>query len=102
MIDQNLLAGNARWSVGNRITSASIKNITKPRNASMDVIRVGAVTPTARGCDTVETGADTVVCMVPGILMRLAFRASIERLNVFFFDPFLTVQPCAGRLPQLC
>ena len=46
-MDQKVLSGNAWRSVHSRMTSASIRNITKPRKASMDVIRVAAAAPTA-------------------------------------------------------
>jgi hypothetical protein len=102
-MDQNPLAGNARWSDGNRIASASIRNITKPRKASMDVIRVGAETPIAGRSDNVDAGADTVVSMMPGILMPLGVRASNGSLiaKSFSSDPFLTAHRSASRLPQL-
>jgi hypothetical protein len=42
MIDQKRLSGNAFRSVGSRIASASIRNITKPRNASIAAILIVA------------------------------------------------------------
>src|SRR5689334_18722553 len=45
-IDQKRLSGNALWSVHNRIASASIRNITNPRNASIDVMRAAGVVVT--------------------------------------------------------
>ena len=44
---QKLLAGKASWSVHSRIASASMRNITNPRNASIDSTRAGAL-----GCST--------------------------------------------------
>ena len=86
-MDQNPLAGNALWSDGNLMASASIRNITKPRKASIDVIRVGAETPIAGRSDNLEAGADTVVSMMPGILMRLGFRSSNGSLVKTIFCP---------------
>ena len=70
-MDQKRLAGNAARSDGSRMASASIRNITKPRKASIDVIRVGVNEPTAGPCATVGTGSDTVVCMMAGILLLI-------------------------------
>src|SRR5215218_8911884 len=92
-MSQNLLAGNALWSDGNRIASASIRNITKPRKASIDVTRVGADTATAGRRDTVETGADTVECMVLGILIRVRSRSSIRWLVSMILCPALLDTP---------
>src|SRR5258708_13188945 len=39
------LSGNAAWSVHSRIASASMSNMTKPRNASMEVMRPGTPSP---------------------------------------------------------
>jgi hypothetical protein len=63
------------------------------------VIRVGADTVTAGGWDTVEAGAERVDCMMPGILMRLAFRYRSDRssvstfcLDVLLFSPPVETQ----------
>src|ERR1700716_1223394 len=44
-IAHNRLSGNAAWSVHSRIASASMRNITNPRNASMEVRRPGTPSP---------------------------------------------------------
>src|SRR4051812_11041264 len=54
---QNRLVGNAVWSVHSRIASASIRNITSPRKASIDVMRlvVGATVDAGRTSVSVES-----------------------------------------------
>src|SRR5262245_21282681 len=74
-IDQKRLSGNAVRSVHNRIASASIRNITRPRNASMDVIRVEVGELTAGPCVTAGAGADTVRCITAAFYCRTRARA---------------------------
>jgi hypothetical protein len=50
----------------------------------MDVIRVGADTLTGGGWDEVEGGADTVVCMTPGILLRLDLNDRTRLVNMIW------------------
>jgi hypothetical protein len=63
---QNRLAGNASRSVQSRIASASIRNMIRPRNASIDVTRV--VGAAAIVGETTRGGATVTVLMVDGIL----------------------------------
>lgn len=58
------------------MASASMRNITKPRNASIEVIRVDAGDVTAGACATVGAGADTVRCITPGILLPNTYSCS--------------------------
>ena len=51
---QKPLAGKASWSVHNRIASASIRNITKPRNASSDGTRATEAAAAGTGVDVLK------------------------------------------------
>jgi hypothetical protein len=80
------------------MASASIRNITRPRNASMDVIRVGVGALTAGPCVTAGTGDDTVRCITAAFYCRTLTRArksaapaqlsfyGVQRLD-FLLDP---------------
>ncbi len=64
-----------RCSVHSRIASASIRNITKPRNASIDVIRVAAAGGAAAACAD-RTGTATVL-MVAAFYCRRRSRCPL-------------------------
>ena len=68
-IDQKRLSGKAVWRVHSRMASASMRNITKPRNASIEVIRVHVAAGAAGTWATADAGSVTVSCMMRGILL---------------------------------
>src|SRR5690349_10470210 len=62
-IAQKRLAGNAVCSVHSRITSASMRNITRPRNASIEVTRAARAGATCC-CGRVVVTAEATAFMV--------------------------------------